>query len=60
MIQAAACIGREFGAGILAEALPMGAAELEDALGQLPGAQSPFRPVCAAGAPPPLYPARVP
>ncbi len=43
VIQAAACIGREFGAGILAEALPMGAAELEDALGQLLGAQLIFR-----------------
>ncbi|MGR3717887.1 MAG: ATP-binding protein, partial [Thermohalobaculum sp.] len=43
VIQAAACIGREFGAGLLAEALPMGAAKLENALGQLLAAQLIFR-----------------
>jgi predicted ATPase len=43
VIQAAACIGREFGAGLLAAALPMGSAELENALGQLLAAQLIFR-----------------
>ena len=43
VIQAAACIGREFGAGLLAAALPMGPAELENALGQLLAAQLIFR-----------------
>ena len=43
VIQAAACIGREFGAGLLAEALPMNTAELADALGQLLDAQLIFR-----------------
>ncbi len=43
VIQAAACIGREFGAGLLAAALPIGADELETALGQLLAAQLIFR-----------------
>ncbi|MFQ5564893.1 MAG: hypothetical protein ACE5EU_00815, partial [Paracoccaceae bacterium] len=43
VIQAAACIGREFGAELLGAALPMAAAELADALGQLLEAQLIFR-----------------
>jgi class 3 adenylate cyclase/predicted ATPase len=43
VIQAAACIGREFGTDLLAATLSMGAAELEQALGQLIGAQLIFR-----------------
>jgi class 3 adenylate cyclase/predicted ATPase len=43
VIQAAACIGREFSAELLAAALPMGASKLEDALGQLLEAQLIFR-----------------
>lgn len=43
VIQAAACIGREFGANLLAEALPIETGELEDALAQLLEAQLIFR-----------------
>jgi class 3 adenylate cyclase len=43
VIQAAACIGREFDAGLLAVALQMDEAELDAALEQLLGAQLVFR-----------------
>jgi len=43
VIQAAACIGREFGAGLLAAALPMTQDELDDALDQLLAAELIFR-----------------
>jgi class 3 adenylate cyclase/predicted ATPase len=43
VIQGAACIGREFSAELLATALPMGAGDLENALGQLLDAQLIFR-----------------
>jgi len=43
VIQAAACIGREFGASLLATALPMSAEELKVALDQLLAAQLIFR-----------------
>ncbi|HSF93466.1 MAG TPA: hypothetical protein VLA52_00450, partial [Thermohalobaculum sp.] len=43
VIQAAACIGREFGAGLLAAALQMDAAELDAAMGQLLAAELIFR-----------------
>jgi class 3 adenylate cyclase/predicted ATPase len=43
VIQAAACVGREFGTSLLAAALPMSAEELETALGQLLAAQLIFR-----------------
>jgi predicted ATPase len=43
VIQAAACIGREFGIKLLAAALPMSAAEIDNALGQLLAAELIFR-----------------
>jgi class 3 adenylate cyclase len=43
VIQAAACIGREFSAGLLAQALPMDRRDLDEALDQLLSAQLIFR-----------------
>ena len=43
VVQAAACIGREFGAGLLREALAMDEEALNDALGQLLEAELIFR-----------------
>jgi class 3 adenylate cyclase/predicted ATPase len=43
VVQAAACIGREFGAGLLREALAMDEEALDDALGQLLKAELIFR-----------------
>ena len=43
VIQAAACIGREFDAGLLSSVLPMEATELDAALGQLLTAELIFR-----------------
>jgi len=43
VVQAAACIGREFGARLLAAALPMAASDLDGALDQLLAAELIFR-----------------